>query len=227
MKKLQLIILLVSIFSTLVGCKKDNTANPIVPFKKIAKIFHNNDPTQTFEYNSDGKLSKESYGTDDSKSYTYSGNNIFILRLYYGKTSHDTLILNSQGFVSKSKLFNDSQTMSYEYNDDGYCIKETFSLEGHEPKITNYTYVNGNLVTDGTNSYERYLDKANTIDNEHRGINFYGKSSKNLVKQSIYSYGSGSDIYTYTYEYDQDNYVTKQTIKRNDILQYWSSYVYK
>jgi hypothetical protein len=221
MNKLQLLILLVGIFSTLVGCKKDNNANPIVPSKKVATIFFNNDPTETFEYNSDGKLSKLSYGTQGYDSYTYSGNTIFILHYYNGSASYDTLVLNSQGYVSK--MSNGSRTITYEYN-DGYCVKESWY---GGTSIMNYEYVNGNLVTDGTVTYEYYLDKANTIDNEHCGINFRGKTSKNLVKQTIYSNGSGSDIYTYTYEYDQDNYVTKRTIKRNDVLQYWSSYVYK
>lgn len=224
MNKFQLLILLVGIFSTLAGCKKDNTDNPILPSKKISTIFFNSDPTETFEYNSDGKLSKLSYGTQGYDSYTYSGNTIFILSYYNGSTSHDTLILNSQGYVSKKS--DGWQIITYEYN-DGYCVKETRD-PGGDPSITNYTYVNGNLATDGMGStYEYYLDKANTIGNEQCGQNFYGKSSKNLIKQRIFSTGSGSIIYTYTYEYDQDNYVTKMTIKRNDILQYWSSYVYK
>lgn len=214
------------------SCKKDNSATPKTPFKKVATINISDDPTVNYEYNSDGKLSKLSYGNSsiNYNTYTYSENTVIILEHYSGIISSDTLFLNSHGYVIKET--NGWSTRAYEYDNNGYCTKQTYDPSSNSPSITNYTYINGNLLTEvgnntGTYTYEYYLDKDNTISNEYKGVNFYGKSNKNLKKQSILSGSSGSDINTYTYEFDQDNYVSKCTTKRNDIFVRWEAYTYK
>jgi hypothetical protein len=76
-------------------------------------------------------------------------------------------------------------------------------------------------------TYEYYLDKETTLNSEHYGINFYGKSSKNLTKHEVYTSGTTTTVYDYTYEYDQDNYITKLTRTTNNSIVTWKTYTYK
>lgn len=234
MNKILLPALFVIIPLMFLGCKKNNDENSSIPFKKISMIIISDDPTLSYEYNSDGKVSKISYEDVGSEIYTYSGNTITISEYFNGDTSIITLSLNSQGYVSK-RISDWGETITYEYDNKGYCIKETTTYSSGTANIKNYTYINGNLSTMTEThgkactsyTYEYYLDKENTIGNEHNGQSFYGKSSKNLLKQCI---ESGGWAYTYTYDFDQDNYVAKKTTIEyhdNDNYTSWESYIYK
>jgi hypothetical protein len=59
------------------------------------------------------------------------------------------------------------------------------------------------------------------------GMNYWGKSNKNLVKTETYTTSSYSHKYNYTYEYDQDNYVTKRTKTGDDGTTTWETYKYE
>jgi len=194
--------------------KNDSNEPPLSPSKRISSISPNTDPTYYLEYNDDGKLAKFIVAGRGYHAYAYSGNIIINLNYFDGESTYDSLFLNSKGYVYKEKE-SSGREIIYEYDNSGYCIKETHNYSGiYEPTIFEYTWVNGNVSTEtgsGNNfdySYEYYLDKSNTIGNEYRGIFFYGKSNKNLEKKRV---DNGYGVTAWTYEFDQDNYVTKST----------------
>ncbi|HEY3371033.1 MAG TPA: hypothetical protein VGK10_09315 [Prolixibacteraceae bacterium] len=76
-------------------------------------------------------------------------------------------------------------------------------------------------------SYVFYLDKANTIDSENRGILFLGKQNKNPIKQQIkiFTYFNESimpQTITHTYEFDTKGRISKDSSSED----YFTLYTY-
>jgi len=229
------------------SCKKGDDINKssanINSVKKLQTVHYSSGSTTTYEYNSDGKVSKSIdtgdgvHGGGYTFTYTYSGNIITTTTVEpTGRITNEVSTLNSQGYISKTTGTRGSQNyaITYEYDNSGYCIKEIFS-ESNSNQITTYIYTNGNKTsstyTEGTYTslvtYEYYLDKENTLSDEHLfGMSYRGKSSKNLIKKETYP-PSNTSFTAYTYDYDQDNYVTKLTNTYNDGTTYWETYSYK
>lgn len=123
----------------------------------------------------------------------YSGNTVTKSRYYYltGKTEIEASTLNPQGYISST--IRTVGTSTYEYDNSGYCVKETSSYK-YGSQISTQTstnaYINGNKTScvetyngspNSTNTYEYYIDKENVISSEHLGMNFMGNASKNLI----------------------------------------------
>ena len=225
------------------SCKKGDDSNNPTPTssKKLQTVHYSSGLTTTYEYNSDGKVSKIIEGAYGGRAYyytfTYSGNIITTTIVEpSGNTSNDASTLNSQGYISKTE--GTSGSVNYEYDNSGYLTKEIFS-DNQGKRIVTYAYTNGNCTsktsTQGADTtlttYEYYLEKENALSSEmlFGEKNHYGRSNKNLIKSTAYS-SSHSDFYssyTYEYEYDQDNYVTKQTTTDVDGKTSWATYSYK
>jgi hypothetical protein len=239
-------LMVMGVFLTLTSsCKKSDDSNNPTPTlsKKVQTIQYSNGNTETFEYNSDGKLSKDTEtgpvtNNDYTDTYTYSGNIITetSTSLNAGTTHTLAITLNSQGYISNiTEVYaNQNYVETFEYDNSGYLTKETETPEGNDIYTYTYTYTNGNRISEtvAKNSsnvqtvyYEYYLDKENALSAEKLvGECYSGKSDKNLIKRITYS---SSEIESYTYEYDQDNYVTKQTTTAVDGTTSWKTYSYK
>jgi len=239
MNRLSLLISFLVLFAILSGCKKNDSGTP---FKRIHTITNNGNVIYTYEYNSDGKVSGETMVLGAPfgyiTTYTYSGNTITVNTIFDQSGSKiDTFNLNPQGYISDNGAFISTvhhSTFVHEYDNSGQLTKST--INNNIAQVEHYTYTNGNLTLYTTtpmggssyeNHYEYYLDKENTLSNEHMGMNYWGKSNKNLVKTETYTTSSYSHKYNYTYEYDQDNYVTKRTKTGDDGTTTWETYKYE
>jgi hypothetical protein len=214
-----------------VGCKKEDTnktnttSNSVASTPKILKEYEYNilndsiildSSIITYSYDNKGRLAtkKEDNYTE---SYTYvSANLINVSRLYYkNDVSIDSweysIILDSKGLAIKHYV-SEKDTLFLYFTPEGF-------LKGN--KNGNVLEVlDGNVLKEGTTTYEYYLDKINTIGNDNRGMSFMGKDSKNLVKTVKYTGTTVNTVnemkrstsdYSYTYEFDSKNRVVKST----------------
>jgi hypothetical protein len=210
--------------------------------------------TTNYEYNTDGKLSKVIFKNGYS-TYTYSSDTVTITNYGYkhiaimippgirvdsisssmSVLSVKALILNSNGYATKS-LSSDPYSpdfglrineYTYEYDNSGYQIKKTYSLNNQYVETSSWT--NGNLTTkiitynsgqpSSTSLYQYDIDKENKLIVPTSA--FYGKTSKNLMTQKTVGQET---TYTYSYELDNDGYVLKVTSVASSSLQSQSSY---
>jgi hypothetical protein len=152
--------------------------------------------TDTYNYDSQGRLTSISSSDGSVESFSYSGN--IITHVNFGYTW--TYKLNAQGYIDsvagQSGIFTESRT----YDASGHQLTEDGS--GY-----NYTYSwsDDNMTTTdeaGTNTTYTYLTAPNSIGNANSGRSFFGKDSKNLQATR----NAGVNI-TYSYAYDSQNRV--------------------
>ena len=232
-----------------IACKKANTEAPAdnstnnnnnLPsgcFIKYMKSGTN--ITEAYEYTSSGKTSKVldydgGSPSGDYASYTYSGNSVEV------KDQAGTLIekwmLNASGYVTKAYIHHLQDTVTIEYDADGYMTSQTMNSANSHVISMVYTISNGNPVTAtwvetfsgntttviysyefGTELRKSYLAGGH---NEEFGGSyayyyscdaFKGKLTKNLVSRIIRDVNSGSsmDTTSYTYEFNDKAAITK------------------
>lgn len=203
--------------------------------------------TDTYQYDGSGRLSKATYNTGQSTTFEYIGSSVVVKDYSKDGSTDDNygvFNLNSKGLATsvsnvqagstekkakidtklgRNGLFasvaSDDVDCTYEYDNDGYQIRELWS----DNQDKNYVIANGNVVSSyGTwewgyeETYELLKDKKNTIGYENMGIFFMGRQDANL-RSSVTS--KNKDEYgkwhtykdSYTYEYDSKNRVIKKT----------------
>lgn len=202
-----------------ISCKKDNGGvNPPPgnqpPANSKIKTWGTANGVQSLEYNAAGNIVKEITAGKAIPNYTYdyNGNLIYAKRFNPdGSLSEDkTLTLNANGLVTEE--FNaliPSQIIKYEYNAEGYVIKQTNFGNGSINTITLHHYQDGNLVSDSTFSssgtlsharhYEYYTQVISTTGFSNFGEGFWGKGNKNALKKTTYINGSGIATGTQVY----------------------------
>jgi hypothetical protein len=218
------------------ACKKNSNDNePYIPdngssIPKIATITGSVDTT-FFQYNSSGKLIKE-INWSGYQTLEYSGNTVTLKDYSKGGVIQSTEIytLNPRGqaisssYTGKKKSTegkylsegNFSTTYTYEYDNNGYLIREMYPISESIHDTVVYTITNGNVtqVKYPGNEYFNYTytNSNNTIGKENEGISFLGKQNKNLGKSSTHTYQSQtSNPTTSTYEYDNKGRVKMLT----------------
>jgi hypothetical protein len=108
-----------------------------------------------------------------------------------------------------------SSTVTYEYDIEGYLIRETY-YETYDTTVFTYVVENGNTVSMSyiiydipmTFYYQYLTDKTNTIGEQNMGITFLGKQDKNLIQSIQYIY----DTIAVSYEFDSKSRVSKRSI---------------
>jgi hypothetical protein len=228
------IILSVAVLAmVLVGCKKEETkpsdsssssSTPKILKETMYSITNDtiiSDSSITvYAYDSKGRLisrsgkfSKDTYEYNSANLITQTSTNTYSDP--YNNVSQPytfKYILDAKGLYTKGvygKEFKD--TMYVSYSADGFMKSYKIGEKTYE---SNVEIKDGNIIKQDNSTFEYYLDKTSTIRNVNRGINFYGKDSKNLVKSvknTSIDPTLGSGISEYTYEFDSKNRVIKST----------------
>lgn len=172
-----------------------------------------NEPIEKFTYYDDGRVkSKEAYGI--TRVYNYNTGNVTVATL--GSPATLTMPFNAQGYISTDEYNDYARTYDaeghlikkepvdplntglfptyYTYNADGNLAEVTTLVPGFSPKAT-YEY------------YEKQDTRLNGLDW------YYGKRSKNLVKEEKYN---GVTVNHYAYDFDARGRVIKE-LKDNRI----------
>lgn len=187
------------------------TCNPNLPapadYKIRTRQIGTNQPIEKFTYYDDGRVkSKEAYG--ETRVYNYNPGNVTVATL--GSSATLTMPLNAQGYISVDEDNNYART----YDAEGHLIKK----ELVDPLNTGlfptyYTYNTDGNLAEGTTlvpgfsfkkSYEYYEKQDTRLD----GLDwYYGKRSKNLVKEEKYN---GVTVCHYSYDFDDRGRVIKE-----------------
>jgi hypothetical protein len=204
----------------------------------IKDISENNE----FHYTYDGqnrisKLQIFATVTDDklsaTETYDYSQTNKVIKTAEYNSIITKTIIeLDDKGRAIKVYPEDASQKTIYAYNSDSQISNITYvstssdrqsivvSLfsNGNETESTHtIKEANGNIIYQVKSVNEYSPTILNSLDNEHYGTMFYGKSNKNAFSKrttTLFSVTNGvvynqTDVYDYSYELDTDGNIVK------------------
>lgn len=241
------IILSVAVLAmVLVACKKEETKpSDSTTSSSSAKILKETEYSITndtiisdssitvYAYDSKGRLISQT-GKFSKDTYEYNSANLITHISNYNNPNNNVsesntnkYILDSKGLVIKyvSQVeFKD--TLHISYSADGF-MKE-FKI-GDKTQDLKVEIKGDNIIKQDNITFEYYLDKTSTIRNMNRGINFYGKDSKNLVKSEKFTSTDPNGVtttseYTYTYEFDSKNRVVKSTRTQVNSGNYLGSY---
>ena len=213
------LILLLLLFSC---SKKESTAPPIMPKTdcRISSAHYFNgtlDFRYTLSYNDEGKISKLVYDGPSAyvKTFTYTGNMIYINISAQGSGATDTISLNGSGLIAthKERTAQSVYNTSFSYDAGGQIISSTTQQDDSLPVTTYYTFTNGDLTNTSsslikdTTVYD--LSKPAVIGNldDFNQLIYYGSSyySNKHLKQSFFSWPYH---YQFTYTYDDDGKIT-------------------
>jgi hypothetical protein len=208
--------------------KKETTAPPVVPKTdcRISSAHYFNgtlDFMYTLSYNDQGKISKLVYDGPSAyvKTFTYSGNLIYINISAQGTTATDTISLNSSGSINTHKEITGQSVYntSFSYDAGGQVISSTTQQDNNAPATTDYTFTNGDLtntstaILKDTTVYD--LSKPAVIGNldDFNQLIYYGSfyfTNKHLKQ----SFSSWPYHYNFTYTYDDEGKIT--SVASND-----------
>ncbi len=232
MRQLKLLLPLALLFS---GCTKHDTTpdTPCYPLSlspwRIAEesVFEGPDTTLVqklvFRYDSAGRLTlilvDEGGRLDTTETYSYYADSVVM--------NFATFLLNKQGLATFIPGL-----MTWEYNSDGYCTRETYSNTDSSFFLTNeftWSCFNRSQERDRTNNGVpvitnfRYYNKVNTIGNENHGKSFLGRQNNALLQYGI---REGDTKFTKTYIFDSLNRVIWETHNEKTGYVYYVRYTY-
>jgi hypothetical protein len=220
------------------SCKKDDSIEPIAVSKKLVKMSFA-DPASTpyvIEYDAQGRVSRIQEDDDEIITLTYNGNEVKVKAF---RTSENREVfsfagtLNAKGYLVQGTAISQynistvtGQTITYEYNQDGYMTKKTIATSQGDVYVYEYTYSKGNMTAykayrngnfewGGTWEYsDTPADKSNLNWEQFNFPNkFTGKTNKLLP--SKYMASSGWFV-NYNYTIDNQGYATSNTLTFDD-----------
>lgn len=229
----------ISIIIAVASCSKEKTGNPTAPArqgnKKLVKttyVYNNGSPEyQSFSYDGENRLS--SYSNNNySYNFTYTSSSLINVTRKKNNSidQHIECSLNSNGVITKMLYKDLAGTVTciqeYEYNSDGYLIKEKGSYPGSYSYEESFIIENGNAISsklyyDGilynTRSYYYDMAKLNKTPFSHAGKwasdYLFGKPSKNIHteykdydKNGVLAWHS-----RHSYVLDADGFIIKHT----------------
>lgn len=212
MKKIFLILSLFA-FIGLTSCKKDELIQKqSTPATNFSRLKIENDvanDTTFYSYDALGRCIKMTYSAPDVSGiyhdyseFSYETSNKIIEKtVYNNKTDYIFHFLNEKGYVSYD-VTNLKDTMYYYYDVNGYHL----DAKEQELVIENGNVLKRIMYNTTTHEYTYYTDKKNTLLDEMRGLNIWGKSNTNLLKSEKY----GSSMINYTYEFDNKDRIVKK-----------------
>ncbi len=218
-----------------VGCKKEETkpsdsstssstsaSTPRISKETIYRYYNDSfndsiisDTSITlYTYDSKGRLVSQinDYSTS---TYSYISANLISVTTndkYDGSVQNNNnsynYVLDSKGIATKYYTDLSKDTILLYYSPEGFSLGTNLNYD--------IEVKDGNVVNRLKIAFEYYLDKNNTIGSANKGVSFFGKDSKNLVKSERWvAVGSNpmSSSSEYLYEFDSKNRVIKSTRK--------------
>jgi hypothetical protein len=213
--------------------KSDNPVSPALPVVNVPSCeltsitgtsTTGNATVIQLTYNNDGQLSiiKQTGGNGEfTKVLNYNRNTIIATSTGISDKI-DSVVLNSNGLIAFSQTKDNSipslprkTVNTFLYGSDGQLVKSTSQINDGTPTTTNYTFVNGDLIsTDGpgATTYTYYTDKA-FIDGDFLKIfqllnqNGLFVINKHLVKSAM----TANTLQNFIYEFDTSGKITKLT----------------
>ena len=234
----RIIVLLLLVIAFGSGCKKDSEKALLDPSTcLVKKQVQKNEygsilATVSYEYDDQRRITirtiEPASGLTWTYKYTYSTSQVVEAEHdYTGAMKYQvTYHLDDNGLAVTSSQSGKSVmgNSQYEYNADGYMIKNTFFSEGTtfyaswsweitDGNITSHTSYQPHSGLGGTETYTYFTDKTNSAGNNNTGMMFFGKSSRNLVRSSTFTSDASSGSATYSYEFDSHQRMTKVIIQ--------------
>lgn len=203
------------------GCKKDKSNLSTCKIESVIYKSGNSVEGYSFEYNSNGQLSKVTFG-DGFYVFAYSSTGV-TASLYKADGTQRAAIeaqLNADGnfsrVYSRDLQSNTADTAVYGYNTDGYIISY-LSVNGNDSTSAVYSYTGKNHTKTVSNNngaittytYDFYTDlpnKTGLYEDFTLLLPFFGKRSENLFKTRTVT-GNSTTIETYTYTLDANQYI--------------------
>ncbi|HET6556000.1 MAG TPA: hypothetical protein VFG54_01720 [Prolixibacteraceae bacterium] len=219
---LKSLFLALCLFIAFTSCdQSDDDPTPNVP--KIKTITHYagaKTTSETYEYDSSGRVVKISYTEENYDQYDYRTDTIIMKTFRF--RDPDTLLLNHEGRVV-SEMFGYTNYEYYPggktakafiYNWDGE-LNSSFEYQVTDENTTTldiWEFVNGAPKHTITYNYEHLANSTNTIGNQNRGMTFYGKQDKNLMSvKKLTTLGTNNiEVVTYRYQLDAKKRVVKK-----------------
>jgi hypothetical protein len=193
--------------------------------------------TMWYQYDSKGRLTKETYTYKSYDTYEYGASQVTVKK--YSKTNEQTgtiiYSLNSKGFVSSFSSDDGSfqYTEKNEYDSNGLLNKVT-SASVNYADTAFYKYESGNMVQQisinwhngvksvDTSTYTFYTDKTSTIENKNYGLKYQSNLNKDLIKTIASDYSNG----TFYYEFDDKTRVINKILKNGTDTLYYLKFEY-
>jgi YD repeat-containing protein len=223
---MQKILLLLAVFVTVTGCKKNKTEPDDEPMYRVKTLTNSSGTVSTYEYDNQGRISKV-LEPNWRWEYVY-GNGVVTENVYdgtgalFGRNENQ---LNAGGLVVRSQsvvpAYPDYNTFTY--TNAGMMATEIFH-SGADLSTTNYYYSGNRLdstrrISNGVVTMRQlllYTDTNSTISNQHTGFHFWGKQSPKAIRtQTYYFYNAGgvllnTQINNYSYELDAQGRITHE-----------------
>ena len=205
---------------TMAGCKKDKDEAKKPDCRIITVTPTTSGSSFNISYNSDGKISTISTGSDIT-SFAYSGSTIIATTTNSGTFGSKKIItLNANGMATNVKTeFNASGTDwsndVYEYSGTELIKATTTSSSGGAPNVSTVTWSNGNLVSissgSGVSTLDYFTDKPAQTGDYLSLAQLVAGYQIYKTKNAIKSLFSGSTITSFDYSFDGDNKITSLT----------------
>lgn len=237
--------MMVSFFSCKKDKDENPSPTPTVTIPKIKTITDSTtNEIDTYYYNNSGKIIKVKYSDNSYDTVIYTNNKVhfkffnelnqlageLLLNLNANGLATNGWFLNYGSKVNKSvfsKILvnpssvktNDTMYYTFQYNSNGYLTQQTITYNNINNTYTFNYDSNGNLSSISSNSntttYEYFTDKINTIGDHNKGVTYFGKQSKNLIKSS-----TTNNTYTVYYSYEISN---NKVVKERQFNNYFNN----
>ncbi|HLN52676.1 MAG TPA: hypothetical protein VK212_03140 [Lentimicrobium sp.] len=234
-----LLLPVICMITMMVACTEDEKIEPDytkvyhVKKKSIESVSQGITAQQyyNYEYSENGKITKVTWDNPfgrDIYEYLYNGAASITIIHSSDYNSGDTTLLglNGSGLVVSMDNQQQKRITRYRYDGQGYCVYSKYSEYGADTsdivqviETAEFTYIDGNLILEkrvynenmqGSIQNYYYKDKINIAGNSNTGMDFFGKSSKNLLKTAaavdefdaegrLTKRSEGETIYTYEY----------------------------
>jgi len=184
MKNIYFLTILIAIVAFLSGCNRSEYYAPTKPIRKIASIIYEDGTSKSYEYNSNGDVTKitavQHFYYSQSTPYVNYFDTVFTTFTYkkdsiieteichanakYNRAEEITYFrsgLNFQGYISAQTISSAiGDLLTYQYDNFGHCIKSSvlsLSPNASVKYVYNYSFSNGNLSSvDYSNSLLKY-----------------------------------------------------------------------
>lgn len=170
-----------------------------------------------YYYNSDGTLASVQSSKGSKATYRYESG--MVIRHFYDsliqQNTFDTFFIDQKGRAANRETRLDAYSTSaakFEFDADNRLMSESFYSNGALAFSNKKIISDGNEISltqsdkDGIRQtiYYRYATKLNTIGNENMGMDFMGRSPKNLLRESVSVSSKGDTTSHLTYRYRVD-----------------------
>jgi len=191
----------------------------------------------SYTYTSDKKVLSQHSSDGYINTYEYdSGKSV--MKKINNSSAIDTFILNKNG-LAELEIGHAFDISQFEYNGNEFLIQQKTFIHGElagiwkwaiaNDNIVSNTYVNNKGILQNTILYTYYPNSSNTISNKNMGMSFWGRGSKNLIKETISLSPKGDTLARLIYKYNFDatgSVATKVTYNKSGALTDSISYFY-